>query len=119
MAPEPSTELLSTTNTSVSTPSGRCFCMSANVPRESSTGKTQRLSPCLARTFKVRALYMLMAGPVTKACFPDNKLTVNSDAGDEITGFIDPETLAFTTGIWINGQQQSGGSFTGGGCRLN
>ncbi len=49
----------------------------------------------------------------------DGKLTANSDVGDEITGFIDPATLAFTSGTWINGQQQSDGSFTGGGCRLN
>ncbi len=49
----------------------------------------------------------------------ENKLTATSDDGDEITGFIDPDTLAFTSGAWINGQQQSTGSFTGGGCRLN
>lgn len=47
------------------------------------------------------------------------KLTATSDAGDEITGFIDVDTLAFTTGQWINGEEQTGGSFTGGGCRLN
>lgn len=48
-----------------------------------------------------------------------NELKANSDAGDNITGFIDPDTLAFTVGQWINGEQQTGGSFTGGGCRLN
>ena len=49
----------------------------------------------------------------------ENKLTANSSAGDEITGFIDSETLAFTSGAWINGEQAATGSFTGGGCRLN
>lgn len=49
----------------------------------------------------------------------NNQLTAISDAGDEITGFIDPVTLAFTSGVWINGQQQSSGNFAGGGCRLN
>ncbi len=48
-----------------------------------------------------------------------NKLTATSDAGDEITGFINVETLAFTSGAWINGEQAATGSFTGGGCRLN
>ncbi len=49
----------------------------------------------------------------------DNKLTATSTAGDEVTGFIDEDNLAFTTGQWINGQQQTGGSFSGAGCRLN
>ncbi len=49
----------------------------------------------------------------------NNKLTANSVAGDEITGFIDEDSLAFTSGAWINGQQQTTGSFSGAGCRLN
>lgn len=49
----------------------------------------------------------------------NNKLTANSSAGDEITGFIDEDSLAFTSGAWINGQQQTTGSFGGAGCRLN
>jgi len=49
----------------------------------------------------------------------ENKLTVLSDAGDEIIGSIDPDTLAFTVGVWINRGQPSSGNFTGGGCRLN
>ena len=47
------------------------------------------------------------------------KLEAESDAGDEITGFIDSSTLAFTSGVWLNGQTQTSGGFTGGGCILN
>ena len=49
----------------------------------------------------------------------ESKLTAMSDVGDEITGFIDADTLAFTSGAWINGNQAETGGFTGGGCRLN
>lgn len=47
----------------------------------------------------------------------DTELRVTSDAGDEITGFIDTETFAFTSGSWIN--PAGSGSFSGGGCLLN
>lgn len=49
----------------------------------------------------------------------NNKLTATSTTGDEITGFIDVDTLTFTSGAWINGEQQTTGSFSGAGCRLN
>ena len=48
----------------------------------------------------------------------DNKLTVETEGGTKLTGFIVEDTLAIT-GVWISGDQQSNGSFTGGGCRLN
>lgn len=48
----------------------------------------------------------------------DNKLTVTSVDGDELTGFIVEDTLAIS-GVWINGQKQTNGTFEGGGCRLN
>ena len=48
----------------------------------------------------------------------DNKLTVDTKDGTELTGFIVDDTLSIT-GVWINGNQQSNGSFEGGGCRLN
>ena len=49
----------------------------------------------------------------------NDKLTATSLAGDDITGFIDPVTLAFTTGSWINGVKRISGDFAGGGCLLN
>ena len=49
----------------------------------------------------------------------DYKLTATSVDGDEITGFINSDTLAFTSGVWINGERGSTGSFAGGGCLLN
>ena len=46
----------------------------------------------------------------------DNKLTVTTDDGNELTGFIVEDTLAIS-GVWINGIEN--GNFSGGGCKLN
>ncbi len=47
-----------------------------------------------------------------------NKLTVTTNDGDELTGFIVEDTLAIS-GVWINDEKTSNGNFDGGGCRLN
>jgi len=45
-----------------------------------------------------------------------NKLTVTTEDGNEITGFIVEDTLAIS-GVWIKGIEN--GNFAGGGCKLN
>lgn len=45
-----------------------------------------------------------------------NKLTVTTEDGNELTGFIVEDTLAIS-GVWIKGVEN--GNFAGGGCKLN
>ena len=45
-----------------------------------------------------------------------DKLTVTTDDGNELTGFIVEDTLSIS-GVWIKGVEN--GNFRGGGCRLN
>lgn len=45
-----------------------------------------------------------------------NKLTVTTEDGNELTGFIIKDTLAIS-GVWINDIEN--GNFAGGGCKLN